>query len=404
MATARTATFSGRHWETGTLVNILQLQGFKAPHTGTTPSEALLMGISGGANMGYFTFAYPNYPAFAVLLTRNTFDPMPTLYERLAWPHEAIGTPDADKGLRNVQKALDDGYAPMVLADIFCLDHYGAGNTPSAWSPMPMVVASIEGDVAWVADRSSKAWPVALDQLAVARGKVKDLKNKVVRYEAPNWDLLPAAIEAGIRQTISLFTEDPPKGAKDRFGFLAFAMWGELLTNTRNKQSWERYFGNGYGHYLALAGSHMQPGLWQWIMTACGHDGAERGLYADFLDEASGVIGKPALREVALHFRASAEAWRKLAHTMLPDSIPSFGETRRLRTERSQIWFEQGHEAISRIRELDHALESIRTSLKAEFPLSDDEVRAQREAMADALADVAGIEREAITALIEVMK
>jgi hypothetical protein len=50
--------FNGRHWETGTVHNYFAYTGVKAPHTGQPYSEALLMGVSGGAVMGYFSFAY----------------------------------------------------------------------------------------------------------------------------------------------------------------------------------------------------------------------------------------------------------------------------------------------------------------------------------------------------------
>ena len=50
--------FEGLHWETGTVRNYYDFCGVKAPHTGKPYTEALLMGISGGAVMGYFVFAY----------------------------------------------------------------------------------------------------------------------------------------------------------------------------------------------------------------------------------------------------------------------------------------------------------------------------------------------------------
>ncbi len=397
-------TYKGRHWETGTLANILDAQGIVGPHTGKPPTEALLMGISGGANFGYFTFAYPGYLPFGVLLTRNTFDPLDELYQRLAWPHEVVGTPDSDKGLKNLQKALDEGYAPMIIADIHLLPYYGIEQDPMNWAPLPMMVADIEGDTAWVVDRSQCAWPVPLEALSKARGRIKDLKNKVIRFESPDWNQLSQAVKAGIRQSISLFTEDPPKGAKDRFGFLGFAFWGELLTNQRNKQSWERYFGNEYGHYHALAGSKVQPGLWSWIMTAGSGDGAEREVYADFLEEASTILDHPALKDVAKIFRKSAASWRELAWTMLPDTIPSFAETRKLRTERSKLWVEQGPNGLDQVRAIDTKLSDLMSGLKEEFPLSADEVRQHRAQIAESLAKVAGIEREAISALQEAMR
>ncbi|MBX3118111.1 MAG: DUF4872 domain-containing protein [Fimbriimonadaceae bacterium] len=402
--TNSTMIYPGRHWETGTLANLLLAQGTKAPHTNQPPSEALLMGVSGGANFGYFTFAYPGYLPFAVLLTRNTFDPLQTIYERLGWRHEVVGTVDPEKGLLNLQKAIDDGYVPMVIADTHSMKHHSVEHDPNNWSPMPMLVTKIEGEMAWVVDRSLHPWPVPVSELTSARSRIKDLKNKVFRFDAPAWDLLPSAVEAGIRQTISLFTEDPPKGAKDRFGFLGFAFWGELLTNQRNKQSWERYFGNGYGHFHALAGSHIQPGLWTWITCAGSGDGAERDVYADFLEEASVILNRDALKEVAGLFRLSAGAWRRLADKMLPDTIPAFAQARRLHLERSRLWFEEGHRQLAKVRELEAELEDIRAAIKADFPLDESEVRRHRAEIADALGEVAGVERTAVQALMEAMR
>ncbi|MCA9912908.1 MAG: hypothetical protein KC496_06150, partial [Anaerolineae bacterium] len=65
--------FAGRHWETGSVRNALAYQGFTAPHTNQPYSEALLMGVSGGAVFGYFFFHYEGYDPHVALLTRNTF-------------------------------------------------------------------------------------------------------------------------------------------------------------------------------------------------------------------------------------------------------------------------------------------------------------------------------------------
>ena len=76
-------TFDGVHYETGTLHNILAYQGVKAPHTGKAISEALLLGVSGGITVGYFTFEYTGYLPHIALLTRNTFTPLETIFDRL---------------------------------------------------------------------------------------------------------------------------------------------------------------------------------------------------------------------------------------------------------------------------------------------------------------------------------
>ena len=84
--------FTGRHWETGTVCNYLAYQGITAPHTGQPYSEALLLGVSGGVVMGYFTFAYEGYDPHVALLTRNTFDPLK--HHALSPRHCAGGTAD----------------------------------------------------------------------------------------------------------------------------------------------------------------------------------------------------------------------------------------------------------------------------------------------------------------------
>ena len=44
--------FDGLHWETGSVRNFMDYRGYTAPHTGQPFSEAMLMGISGGAVIG----------------------------------------------------------------------------------------------------------------------------------------------------------------------------------------------------------------------------------------------------------------------------------------------------------------------------------------------------------------
>ena len=75
--------FQGLHWETGSLRNYLAFKGVVAPHTNQPYSEAMLLGISGGIVMGYYTFDYEGRDPMVQILTRNTFDPLETIYQRL---------------------------------------------------------------------------------------------------------------------------------------------------------------------------------------------------------------------------------------------------------------------------------------------------------------------------------
>ena len=100
--------FQGLHWETGAVRNSFDYRGFRAPHTGRPYSEALLMGVSGGAVVGYFTFAYEGYPPQARILTRNTFDPWDTLLSRLGVAQNIHQTAKPERAVANLVTALEE--------------------------------------------------------------------------------------------------------------------------------------------------------------------------------------------------------------------------------------------------------------------------------------------------------
>ncbi len=99
--------FQGLHWETGSLRNFLAYQGITTPHTNQPYSEAMLFGISGGIAMGYFTFAYQGYDPMVRILTRNTFEPLETIYERLDIQSNVRQTANPDKGVSNLLDVLE---------------------------------------------------------------------------------------------------------------------------------------------------------------------------------------------------------------------------------------------------------------------------------------------------------
>ena len=396
--------FAGRHWETGSLQNALAWRGVTAPHTGQPYSEALLLGVSGGIAVGYFTFEYQGMLPHLALLTRNTFAPLDTLLERLAIPLEVRQTGDPKIARANLDTALDSGHAPLVWADAFSLPHNGLKPDERMWGMMPIVVYGCQDDTYYVADRSRRPFRVPAEALRAARGRVKQDRYRQVVVEPPNEAKLPAAVQKGIWQCISLFTEKPPKGGRDNFGFAALQKWAKLLTNTRHKQSWERLFAGGPRLYQALAGTPAQPGVFAWIMTRGAAPDAERALYADFLDEAAMILGKPALQEVAEKFRASAQAWHALADSALPDDSPALAEAKGLHLKRHKLFTEQGEAALDEIGVVRQRLYALRDEAAEAFPLSEAEVAALRERMATHVLAIHDLELKAVEALQSVMR
>lgn len=396
--------FDGRHWETGSVHNVLAYQNARSAKSEAPLSEAMLMGISGGAAFGYFVFDYKGTDPYVALLSRNTFDPLDTLLERLAIPQDLLHTANPEKGVRNLIEVLESGRPAIVWADTFGLPYNTLAPDENMWAMLPIVVYGYEGDAVHIADRSAMTLTVTADELAAARGRVKKDKYRVLALGTPDLKKLPAAIQKGIWQCIALYSEAPPKGARDNFGFAAYEKWAHMLTNTRNKQSWERLLPPGRRMYAALAGLGYQPGAFGWARTYPSNQVDDRLLYADFLDEAAQILGKPKLKHASKQFRASSAAWDELAEALLPDDVPLFKENRELLLSKHALFVNEGVAARDEIQGINVRLEEIRASVAENFPMSNTEVAALREQLARLVLNISAIEHRAIDLLQAAME
>jgi hypothetical protein len=190
-----------------------------------------------------------------------------------------------------------------------------------------------------------------------------------------------------------LYTEAPPKGARKNFGFAAYEHWAEMLVNTRNKQSWARYFPAGSRLYAAL--KHV----YRWVMLWGAGDGFEREVYADFLDEAALILNKPQLHETGEHFRQSAKLWQELAQVVLPDSAPVLAETRHLLQKQHDLFIEQGGTSLGERLHLEQRLATLKREIAEEFPLNQVAIDQLLAEMHECVVQIWGVERQAIEGL-----
>jgi hypothetical protein len=383
--------FEGRHWETGSLCNVFAYQGVKAPHTGKPVSEALLLGISGGLLMGYFSFAYEGYDPHVAILTRNTFNPMDTMLVRLGVIQNVRQTTSADKGLANLLDALEDGLPAIVWADLFSLPYNALPYDEGMWQMAPIVVYGYEeaSNTVWVADRARVPLTITPADLAKARARVKKDKFRLLTLDPPDLDKLAVAVQQGIWDCVKRYVEAPVAHAKNSFGLAAFQRWADLLTLPKQKLSWEREFPAGPKMYAGLTSAYKS------IALVPGEGQAERDVYADFLDEASALLGNPALGEAATRFRASGRAWRALANALLPDDAPAFKETRELLARRYRLFVDKGGAALPEIQQIDARLGTIKAGVSKKFPLAPADVVAMRENLRDRVMQLRALEQEA---------
>jgi hypothetical protein len=391
--------FSGNYWETGSIHNYYAYRGITAPHTNAPYSEALLMGISGGVAMGYFSFAYKGYDPHTRILTRNTFDPTPRLLERLGVIQHIRQTALPEKAEQNLIDTLNGGEPAIVWADMYSLPYNALPYDEGMWAMLPVVVYGVdkEHDTVWIADRARVPLTVTAGQLANARARVKNIRHRILTLDPPNPDKLPYAVKKGIWDCVELYTEKPPKGSKNHFGFAAFEHWAKLLTQPKTKQSWEKEFPAGRKFYAGLTSVFSD------IAVFGKTHGAERSVYADFLNEASLILNKPALKKVAQKFVESAAAWRALEAILLPDNVPLFKETRDLMLRRGRLFVEQGGAALNAMKQIDDRLDVIKATMDSDFPLLHSDVTAHRERIAAQVIGIRDLERDTVASLEEAM-
>ena len=389
--------FNGRHWETGSIQNYYAYRGVKAPHTGQPYSEALLMGVSGGAVMGYFVFAYEGYDPMARILTRNTFDPWDTLLSRLGVAQHIQHTSSPAKGLTNLQETLAEGVPAIVWADMFSLPYNALPLDDGMWGMMPLVVYGHEEDAVWIADRAGVPLTITPDELAAARARVKKDKFRVITLDPPDQGKLATAVTQGIWSCINLFTENPPKGSKNNFGFAAYQHWANVLINPKAKRSWAKEFPPGVKLYAGLTSAFSD-------IETFGHEGgADRGKYADFLDEASLILDKPALKPIAQQFRSSKAAWHELGQALLPDAEPLLQETRQLILKGHKLFIEKGNDGLTERVQINGRLDAIKAELATDFPLDEAGVLALQENIRAKILTIHDIEQKAIADLKDAM-
>ncbi len=393
--------FNGRHWETGTICNFLAYRGVTARHSGEPYSEALLLGVSGGAVMGYFTFNYGGYDPMVRILTRNTFDPLDTMLSRLGVVQNRLHTRSPEKGRANLLDTLQEGVPGIVWADMYSLPYNGLEHDEKMWVMFPILVHGFDeaSDRVWIADRARVPLHAKPDTLHRARARVKKDKFRVLTIDPPVAEKVPAAVRAGIWDCIKLYTEKPPKGSKNSFGLAAFRWWAEQLRNPRARMSWEKEFPAGPEMLAGLTSAFHDINLF-----GKGEEGvSDRPLYVAFLEEAAVILDKPALNDAAALFRDSAGAWRDLSAALLPEEVEPFRETRELMLRRHRLFLNRGNAALEEMAGIDARLEEIKAAVTADFPLSQAGVEAMRERIAERVMTIHDVEAEAVSALREAM-
>ena len=387
--------FEGRYWDTASIRNALDYQGAKAPHSNEPYSEAMLLGISGGVTFGYFTFHYKGYDPQVNLLTRNTFGPMETIFDRMGIAREARQSTIADKGRQNLIRVLEEGYAPIASPDMWLLPYNAMPYDEGMWGGMPLVIYGYEPEKgeAYISDRSRVGLTVSTDDLDKARGRIKKEKHRLLLLDHPDEAKLATAVQEGLADCVRLMTEKPPKGSAKNFGLRALQHWQDMLEKT-SKGSWAREYPPGRPLLAVLISSYtfLGPAFGKTVQ-------AERDVYADFLDEAAKVLDDPALENVALRYRMAGDAWQGLLKALLPDDVPMLKGVREAIDGKNDLFMNSGAAHLDKMIEYNNKLEALKVESESDFSMTDAEIADLRDEIRQQVMNVHEAEAAAVMAL-----
>jgi Butirosin biosynthesis protein H, N-terminal/Domain of unknown function (DUF4872) len=378
-------SYPGRHYETGTIANALLAMG-------SPRSEKMVLGASGGIAFGYFIFAYTGQLPHVALLPRNTFSPFLRALDNLGIRRESRETVNPEKAESNLFLELDSGHAPLVWVDIFSLP-YRRDLSNGMWLTSPVAIVGYSGDEFLIADGSGPATAVSRKDLAAARAKIKKDRFRMLVLERPDEARIAEGLKNGIETCTSLFLDKPPAGSVNNFGITGMRQFIKMLTDEKNAAGWARKFAVNPATLQSLAGTVGQPGVFDWIDTWGTAGSADRTTYAEFLDEAAELIGRPDLGEAANLFHQSAQNWATIAELCLPNEIPELARLKALKR------------SFARTRPADPARPRLRAEVTAawqdaaQIPNLPDIARAARSKIAFEMTQIAELEESAAKCL-----
>ena len=388
----------GVHPDTHAIAGVLANRGLLAPHTGQPLTEAMVLGVGGGLGAGYILWEFKahDYRGLVFGFRNNWQYPDRWALQtcaRLGVPADVHETGSTRRAAEQLRAAVGQGVPAIVWADQQLLGYRHLPGFLEGYGGPPVTVYGLDerAGVALVDDRNRTPLTVPLDALAAARARVGSYKHRQLVLDAPAAELDSDGLRAAVREGLAEQVEHLGRRS-DSFALPAFSKWARLLTDPGNAKGWPKVFADRAGLFGACLSVHenLEPVGWG--------GGNLRELYAEFLDEAAGLLDAPALSKVAAAYREAATRWREVAEVAVPAGREPFGEARRL-TVRLQELVELADAAQAEAAAAAAALWALRDRWRLQFPGGDREVEALLAGLAAAVTAAADAEEAALATL-----
>lgn len=317
----------GVHPDTAAIANVLANLDVTAGHTGGPLSEAMVLGAGGGLGAGYILWEFESHHARVLTLGFRNAWQYPDRWaaktlERLGVQAEVHHTGGVRTAAAHLDAVLERGRPAIAWIDQQLLGTWHLPPFLEGHAGYPIVVHGQDRERMLVDDRNLAPLSVPRQTLAAARARIGSYRNRLIVLEPAGVigeERLRAAVQAGLADAAEHLSQP-----SDSFSLPAWRKWSRLLVDTHNAKAWPRVFADPAGLVGALVSTY------EGIEPIGTQGGNLRGLYADFIDEAAGLLGRPELAGVGERFRAAAALWHDLADAALPRSEPDLAAIRDL--------------------------------------------------------------------------
>ncbi|MGC1121905.1 MAG: BtrH N-terminal domain-containing protein [Candidatus Methanofastidiosia archaeon] len=332
--------FGGKHCQTTALRNILRYYGIDM-------SEELLLGLGGGLGFIYWYMKQMPAPFVGGRSGGRNEEFMTKMMERMGGKGSLFETGSIKRGHGHLMEVLRRGEPVYTYVDMAYLP-YLALPGDAHFGAHTIVVYGVDEqeDSVHVSDRGNGPFTVSVEDLTNARNSKFppfQPKNKILEIEVPEQ---PIDVKEGIVEAIKecCYTmQNPPI---TNFGLAGIKKWAKIIPD------WPKQF-QGLNLYGCLMNVYI------YIEIGGSGGSAFRPMYAEFLREASQIIGNPELESVADLFEESGRMWSEVAEAALPDSWPTLGKARKLMYEKNEVFEQQKTGAFERMIRINAELDDL---------------------------------------------
>lgn len=390
----------GIHPPTAALARVMQVNGVLNPLTAQPYSEAMLLGIGGGLDIGYILYTFNHLPHPMLILGfrnqwNNTQAFMESIAERLMLSVKFAGFDDSHEAQATLQKILKQGKQAIVWVDKALLPYH----------QLPETYKGFFNHQVGVYARDGRLWQLFLDDLCTQPIQIREKTFTSARENLSQNDFLMMvfhhahfinttelrdAILQGIRDCAQQLTRPI-----NTVGISNLEIWAAKLIDHYDQQGWPQLFKDQSDLFPVF------QNLYESIKLIGTEGFALRKMYADFLQEAAGVLKNPALNAIAGQYLQLANHWSSLAENALPSNIPQFDKIKNLLHLKYKAYQNANFEEYTRINQ---EIEARRKKITSSFPLNSSETYRLFSRLSSQVKLIAELETNAAYRLLDISR